>query len=91
LIFVHSLPESLIAPYLTSLQERLKDEGIRIGSYPVLNQGVYVSLIGSNQDRVREIGKEVEKEIQGNIVSDAEVVKKKDALEANNESAKASL
>lgn len=91
MIFVHSLPESLIAPYLTSLQERLKDEGIRIGSYPVLNQGVYVSLIGSNQDRVREIGKEVEKEIQGNIVSDAEVVKKKDALEANNESAKASL
>jgi ornithine cyclodeaminase/alanine dehydrogenase-like protein (mu-crystallin family) len=91
LIFAHSLPESLIAPYLTSLQERLKDEGIRIGSYPVLNQGVYVSLIGSNQDRVREIGKEVEKEIQGNVVSDAEVVKKKDALEANNEPAKASL
>ncbi|KAG7095806.1 hypothetical protein E1B28_006506 [Marasmius oreades] len=39
-------PESMIAPYLTSLQARLKADGIQVGSYPVLNQGVFVSLIG---------------------------------------------
>ncbi|KAK2463317.1 hypothetical protein APHAL10511_004628 [Amanita phalloides] len=39
-------PESMIAPYLTSLQSRLKARGIQIGSYPVLGKGVFVSLIG---------------------------------------------
>lgn len=39
-------PESMIAPYLTALQARLKPHGIRVGSYPVLGQGVFVSLIG---------------------------------------------
>ncbi|KAF5348786.1 hypothetical protein D9756_009764 [Leucocoprinus leucothites] len=38
--------ESLIAPYLTSLQARLKPNGIQVGSYPILGQGVFVSLIG---------------------------------------------
>ncbi len=59
LILRYRLPESSIAPYLTSLHERLKNEGIRVGSYPLLMQGVTVSLIGFNQERVREIGKEV--------------------------------
>ncbi|KAF8176523.1 MoaB/Mog domain-containing protein [Pholiota molesta] len=35
-------PESMIAPYLTSLQERLKPHGIQVGSYPVLYKGVFV-------------------------------------------------
>lgn len=35
---VYRLPESSIAPYLTSLQNRVKTEGIRIGSYPVLQK-----------------------------------------------------
>ncbi|EAU84070.1 hypothetical protein CC1G_06932 [Coprinopsis cinerea okayama7 len=39
-------PESMIAPYLTQLQERLKPHGIQVGSYPVLYKGVFVSLIG---------------------------------------------
>ncbi|KAL0066868.1 hypothetical protein AAF712_006063 [Marasmius tenuissimus] len=39
-------PESMIAPYLTSLQARVKADGIQVGSYPVLNQGVFVCLIG---------------------------------------------
>ncbi|KAF8624745.1 hypothetical protein AX17_007076 [Amanita inopinata Kibby_2008] len=38
--------ESMIAPYLASLQTRLKPRGIQIGSYPVLGKGVFVSLIG---------------------------------------------
>jgi hypothetical protein len=39
-------PESMIAPYLTSLQTLLKPRGIQIGSYPVLGKGVFISLIG---------------------------------------------
>ncbi|PFH50841.1 hypothetical protein AMATHDRAFT_60323 [Amanita thiersii Skay4041] len=38
--------ESMIAPYLTTLQARLKSRGIQVGSYPVLSKGVFVSLIG---------------------------------------------
>ena len=39
-------PESMIAPYLTSLQSRLQPRGVQIGSYPLLGKGVFVSLIG---------------------------------------------
>ncbi|KAM6501290.1 MoaB/Mog domain containing protein [Amanita muscaria] len=39
-------PESMIAPYLTTLQNKLKPRGIQIGSYPVLGKGVFVSIIG---------------------------------------------
>ncbi|KAJ7346496.1 MoaB/Mog domain-containing protein [Mycena albidolilacea] len=42
-------PESMIAPYLTKLQTRLRPHGIQIGSYPVLGQGVFVSLIGRDR------------------------------------------
>ncbi|EIW79710.1 Molybdopterin binding protein [Coniophora puteana RWD-64-598 SS2] len=58
------LPESTIAPILTSLHASLSSPSpssqsqsqqhapIRIGSYPVLQSGVYISLIGSHQDRM---------------------------------------
>ena len=67
------LPESSIAPYLTSLQERVKSEGVRVGSYPLLMKGVYVSLIGLDEKRVRILSEEVGKEIQGRLVSEEEV------------------
>jgi hypothetical protein len=67
------LPESSIAPYLTSLHKRVKDDGVRVGSYPMLTKGVYVSLIGMNAQRIRELATEVEKEIQGRLVSEEEV------------------
>ena len=67
------LPESSIAPYLTSLQERVKSEGVRVGSYPLLMKGVYVSLIGLDEKRVRDLSEEVGKEIQGRLVSEEEV------------------
>jgi hypothetical protein len=74
-----SLPESSIAPYLTSLQKRVKSEGIRIGSYPMLQKGVYVSLIGLDKKRIRELGEEVAKETQGRVLSDQEI---KDRMES---------
>jgi len=66
---IHTLMrESNIAPFLTDLQARVKNEGIRIGSYPQLTRGVYVSLIGPDEQRVREVGEEVIKELQGTVV-----------------------
>jgi len=72
-----SLPESSIAPYLRALQQRVQPEGIRIGSYPVIQKGVYVSLIGSNKERVKELGGEVEKETHGREVSEEEALEKR--------------
>ncbi|KDQ09576.1 hypothetical protein BOTBODRAFT_178956 [Botryobasidium botryosum FD-172 SS1] len=66
-----TLPESTIAPFLTALQERVAPEGIRIGSYPAFRSGVTVSLIGRNAERLKEIGQEVAKELQGKVL-DAE-------------------
>lgn len=71
------LPESSIAPFLTDLQKRVQPEGIRIGSYPVLQKGVYVSLIGANRGRVHQLGVEVEKEVEGRVVTEAEAEAKR--------------
>jgi len=67
------LPESSIAPYLTRLQKRVKEEGVSVGSYPLLKKGVCVSLIGQNENRIRELGKEVEENIQGKVVTEQEI------------------
>ncbi|KAN0094537.1 MoaB/Mog domain containing protein [Tylopilus felleus] len=72
-----NLPESSIAPFLGTLQKRVNSEGIRIGSYPLLQRGVYVSLIGANRDRVREVAEQVEKEVEGRIVSEEEAEAKR--------------
>ncbi|KAJ6618741.1 MoaB/Mog domain-containing protein [Mycena sp. CBHHK59/15] len=106
-------PESMIAPYLTKLQARLRPHGIQVGSYPVLGQGVFVSLIGrdrplttsttpssgkfeendagqladgSGEDGgdkgppriwLAEVAREVEQEVEGQVVSEEEVARKK--------------
>lgn len=72
-----SLAESSIAPYLTTLQKRVTPEGIRIGSYPLIHRGVYVSLIGANRDRIRQLAEEVENEVQGRIVTEEEAEAKR--------------
>lgn len=59
-------PESFIAPYLTSLSERLTEEAagkpdserIRVGSYPAFQQSVTVSLVGKDIERIKAIGEE---------------------------------
>ncbi|KAJ6499431.1 MoaB/Mog domain-containing protein [Mycena sanguinolenta] len=99
-------PESMIAPYLTKLQSRLRPHGIQVGSYPVLGQGVFVSLIGrdrplttssttptaQSEERsagedgskkgsprifLAEVAREVEQAIDGQVVSEEEVAKRK--------------
>ncbi|KAJ3850202.1 MoaB/Mog domain-containing protein [Lentinula lateritia] len=103
----HRRPESMIAPYLTALHARMKNQkaDIQVGSYPVLGKGVFVSLIGRDRNMglpgqgvlvkteqrsqpgaqsseaqeppaqvwLAQIACEVEKEINGRIVSDEEV------------------
>ena len=61
-------PESSIAPYLASLAQRLKSEGIRLGSYPAFMGGVTVSLIGKDTKRLEELEDEVVREVQGEKV-----------------------
>ncbi|KZT28225.1 Molybdopterin binding protein [Neolentinus lepideus HHB14362 ss-1] len=73
-----SLPESSIAPYLTELQKRVKNEGVRVGSYPLLQRGVYVSLIGLDEKRVRGLGDEVVERLQGKVMTEEEVSQAKD-------------
>ncbi|RPD61543.1 Molybdopterin binding protein [Lentinus tigrinus ALCF2SS1-7] len=75
-----SLPESSIAPFLTSLQARTKSAGVRVGSYPLLSKGVYVSLIGPDVAAVKEIAEEVARELQGRLVSEEEARREKAAL-----------
>ncbi|GJE86322.1 competence/damage-inducible protein A [Phanerochaete sordida] len=67
-----SKPESSIAPYLTELQARTKEDGIRVGSYPLLQHGVYVSLIGYDREHVNSLAKEAAKALDGRLVSDEE-------------------
>jgi len=84
-IFTEHL-ESMIAPYLTSLQARLKPHRIQVGSYPVLSKGVYVSLMGrdindsnSGTEKIwlADVAREVEKEVGGRVVSEEEVAAQK--------------
>ncbi|KZS97028.1 Molybdopterin binding protein [Sistotremastrum niveocremeum HHB9708] len=68
---IHTLlPESSIAPFLTSLQARVKQDGIRIGSYPQLSKGVTVSIIGSVPAKVKELANEVATELSGTVLVD---------------------
>ena len=53
---------------------------MRVGSYPLLSKGVYVSLIGRDQERIQALGEEVAREIQGRLVSEEEARKEKAAL-----------
>ncbi|EPQ27734.1 uncharacterized protein PFL1_04871 [Pseudozyma flocculosa PF-1] len=73
-LLIHTrLPESNISPFLVKLTEKCKPEGIKVGSYPKWNNGVDVSLIGEDLGRLQELGKEVEREVQGTILEQGKV------------------
>ncbi|EED78209.1 predicted protein [Postia placenta Mad-698-R] len=73
-------PESSIAPYLTALQARTKAAGVRVGSYPLLMRGVYVSLIGRDEDAIRSLAEEVAQKLEGRVISEEEAAKEKAGL-----------
>ena len=65
-----SQPESNIAPFLTSLQGRVKAEGVRVGSYPKgIGGGVDVSLISKDEARLKELAEECCRELDGELVA----------------------
>lgn len=47
-------------------------QGIRVGSYPLLSYGVYVSLIGLDPDAIQTLGDEVASKLNGRLVTDEE-------------------
>ncbi|KAF9653703.1 Molybdopterin binding protein [Thelephora ganbajun] len=68
-----NLPEPTIAPFLSSLQERVKDDGVRVGSYPFYGRGVCISLIGLDKESVLVLGEEVARETKGHVVTEEEL------------------
>ncbi|RIA84363.1 hypothetical protein C1645_674110, partial [Glomus cerebriforme] len=63
-------PESFIAPILTEMQVRVKDMGIKVGSYPKWTadkRWVIVSFLSreNNKDKVEELCKEIAEKING--------------------------
>ncbi|PRP85984.1 hypothetical protein PROFUN_05755 [Planoprotostelium fungivorum] len=65
--------ESNLAPFLTSLQEKVKSKKIKIGSYPEMGVGVNISLIGTDEEILLEAAEQVVKELEGKIVSKGDV------------------
>ncbi|CAH7666882.1 molybdopterin binding domain-containing protein [Phakopsora pachyrhizi] len=56
-----TLPESIIAPFLSNLSKELSTENIKIGSYPNLVTGtVTISLIGIDSSKLEKISKVIE-------------------------------
>jgi molybdopterin-biosynthesis enzyme MoeA-like protein len=89
LIIATEEPESFIAPYLTELQKRVQDEGIKVGSYPKWQGGVKVSLLGRDRERLEALVAEVEKGIKGTRASDEDEEKEeKDRRQAEIEEIK---
>lgn len=66
-------PQSNITPFLIKLTDRCKEEGIKVGSYPTFGVGVDVSLIGTDLARLQELGRECEKELEGEIVAQGKI------------------
>ncbi|KAI7876244.1 Molybdopterin binding protein [Lichtheimia hyalospora FSU 10163] len=60
--------EGAIAHILATIQARVLQDGLKIGSYPVWgdsNVNVVVSVVGKNKNAVQSIAKEIAKEING--------------------------
>lgn len=66
-------PESNISPFLVELTDKCKQEDIKVGSYPNFGEGVDVSLIGTNLDRLKELAEEVEKRVDGKLVAQGKI------------------
>jgi len=62
--------ESMIAPFLAELAARYKADGVKVGSYPTFGGGVTVSLIGVNEELIKEISIEVAKELDGTVIAE---------------------
>ena len=53
---------------------------MRVGSYPLLQRGVYVSLIGRDVDAIKRTAEEVVQKLEGRLVSEEDAIKEKAGL-----------
>ena len=51
----------------------MKNDGVRIGSYPFFGRGVCISLVGLDKPGILTLGEEVVKETNGYIVTQEEL------------------
>ncbi|KAI5795666.1 3'-phosphoadenosine 5'-phosphosulfate sulfotransferase [Geopyxis carbonaria] len=63
------LPESEVAGFLTALQEKVTERGVKVGSYPRWGKGRNtITLVGSDGEFIESLVKEVEEGCQGTRV-----------------------
>ncbi|CDS01289.1 uncharacterized protein SPSC_00581 [Sporisorium scitamineum] len=75
-ILIHTrLPESNISPFLVQLTEKCKPLHIKVGSYPKWNNGVDVSLIGTDLKLLQQLIPQVEQNVQGKLVESRQLGK----------------
>lgn len=64
------LPESDVAEYLTRLQGRVAERGVKIGSYPKWGKKMNtITLVGNDTEFVESLVEEVERETKGSRVT----------------------
>jgi 3-hydroxyanthranilate 3,4-dioxygenase len=81
-------PESAISQFLGDLQKRVDEKGVKVGSYPKgIGMGVMVSLLGRDVPFLESIVPEVEKELDGKRVDNADEAEK-EAQRAKDEKAR---
>ncbi|KAL2862342.1 flavin adenine dinucleotide pyrophosphatase [Aspergillus lucknowensis] len=69
-LFSTPLPESAVAPYLTDLAARTASRGVKVGSYPRWQKKRNtVTLVGTDQEFLESLVKEVEENVQGTRVT----------------------
>ncbi|GAC92789.1 hypothetical protein PHSY_000345 [Pseudozyma hubeiensis SY62] len=78
-VLIHTrLPESNISPFLVELTEKCKKWEIKVGSYPKWNNGVDVSLIGNDWDKLKELIPEVEERVEGKLIESGQLGKSRE-------------
>lgn len=69
ILFSTPLGESHVAAYLTELSQRVKDKGVKVGSYPRFGKSRNtVTLVGNDLEYMESLVGEVEKNIKGRRV-----------------------
>ena len=69
ILFSTPLPESAVAPYLTSLSQRIEGQGIKVGSYPRWGKPRNsVTLVGRDFPLMESLIPEIESAVEGRRV-----------------------
>lgn len=63
------MAESAVAPYLTELQNKVEEKGVKVGSYPRWGKATNtVTLVGKDKEFLESLVKEVEENVKGHRV-----------------------